>query len=430
MVNQKLLDYIKQQLQQGFNREQIKRSLSETGWQEADINEAFTLIDSPNVSIPPEGMPSQLLSALPQQPERRINKTLLVVVLIIGVLILGGGAFGYFYYFRETPEKVLEKMSTRLAKVKTLEYQGNLKLEITTPDSPDLLGKGDFTQPTQPPSSKQPSNFSIDFSGKSDISDPNNQKGSFLLNTRTDAFKGLTQGEFIFGLEVRTIGQVVYLKLNNLPILGFFDLSFLTNQWFKFDPETLTEILKKQLGLEGIEEKIEELKKEQELSPEQIEKLEEIVAQSKVFKITGTLPSEKIEGVNTRHYKLIVDKEELKKLLVDISTVVQDQISTEEGLVGFEEGLEIIEFIDGEIWIGKKDYLPYKISLTMIIKETSESKTAGKSIATMSFKNYNKPVKIDVPSPVKDIEEIFGKLLGGFFSGEKLLKPYDDLIPN
>ena len=415
MVNQQLLDYIKQQVQQGLNREQIKKSLLEIGWQEADINEAFTFIDSPNVSVPPESAPSQLLSALPQQPERRTKKTLLAVILIIGVLIFGGGAFGYFYYFRVTPEKVIEKMMARLSEVNSLEYQGEIETEIT---APDLLSGGQRT-----------SGFSIDFSGKSDISDLNNEKGSLLLNIRTDALKELMQGEFIFGLEIRTIGQVVYFKLNNLPDLGIFNLSFLTNQWFKFDLEASTEKLKKQLGLEGNEEEFEELKKKQELSPEQIEKLEEIVAQSKVFKITGTLPSEKIEGVNTHHYKFLIDKAALKKLIIDISTFIQNHYKTltEEELAEFDKGLEIIESIDGEIWIGKKDYLPYKISLTMTIKETSESKTAGKSIATLSFKNYNKPVQIDVPSPAKDMLEVLGELFGGFFSGTKSPEFQSDL---
>lgn len=51
MANQQLLDYIKQQLQQGVSKEQIKNSLIANGWQEEDINEAFSLASSPTPPI-------------------------------------------------------------------------------------------------------------------------------------------------------------------------------------------------------------------------------------------------------------------------------------------------------------------------------------------------------------------------------------------
>jgi len=44
MVNQQLLDYIKQQTQQGISKEQIKSSLIANNWEEQDIDEAFSLV--------------------------------------------------------------------------------------------------------------------------------------------------------------------------------------------------------------------------------------------------------------------------------------------------------------------------------------------------------------------------------------------------
>jgi len=65
MVNQQLLDYIKQQLQQGINKEQIKSSLMASGWQAQDIEEAFSFVSNPasqSSSVPP---PAQTISSLP-----------------------------------------------------------------------------------------------------------------------------------------------------------------------------------------------------------------------------------------------------------------------------------------------------------------------------------------------------------------------------
>jgi hypothetical protein len=65
MVNQQLLDYIKQQLQQGANKEQIKNSLMSQGWQARDIDEAFSFIENPTSQSQPVPPPPQTISSLP-----------------------------------------------------------------------------------------------------------------------------------------------------------------------------------------------------------------------------------------------------------------------------------------------------------------------------------------------------------------------------
>lgn len=88
MINQQILDYIKQQAQQGVGREQIKSSLMTNGWQSADVEEAFNLINT-------QGQLSQ--SDIAQQP-KNFNKTALLAVIVIGVLVIGGGVMGYFAF--------------------------------------------------------------------------------------------------------------------------------------------------------------------------------------------------------------------------------------------------------------------------------------------------------------------------------------------
>jgi len=56
MLNQQLIDYIKQQLQRGISKEQIKNSLIANGWQAQDVDEAFASIQNPanhSQSVPP-----------------------------------------------------------------------------------------------------------------------------------------------------------------------------------------------------------------------------------------------------------------------------------------------------------------------------------------------------------------------------------------
>ncbi len=73
MENQKLLDYIKQQLQQGVDRETIKNSLTSQGWQEQNINTVFQAITSISTPLP---------------KKKKWKKIVLIIVGIIVFLIV------------------------------------------------------------------------------------------------------------------------------------------------------------------------------------------------------------------------------------------------------------------------------------------------------------------------------------------------------
>lgn len=51
MINQQILDYVKQQMQLGVSQEQIKNSLVANGWQASDVQEAFGTISSSTATI-------------------------------------------------------------------------------------------------------------------------------------------------------------------------------------------------------------------------------------------------------------------------------------------------------------------------------------------------------------------------------------------
>jgi len=53
MVNQQLLDYIKQQTQAGESKETIINNLNKQGWQQQDIGEAFSYVASGQAPTPP-----------------------------------------------------------------------------------------------------------------------------------------------------------------------------------------------------------------------------------------------------------------------------------------------------------------------------------------------------------------------------------------
>ncbi len=404
MANQQLLEYIKQELQQGVNKEQLKGSLVANGWQDSDIEEAFNSMSSSSQPSQPVAQDNIPFQSPPAQSSK--NKLFVVAICIVGLLFISGGAvFGYVYYF-PSPEKIVQKMTLALTEITSLEYSGEIRAEVTTGNA---LGGG-FAQPTETTANKKMSTFSTSFNGVSDVHDLNNPEGSFSLNVTTDA---LGQGDFAFGFEIRTIDHIIYVKISNVPNVDFFDLRDVANQWIKID----TEALKKQFGLEESEEQDTEAQKKYKLSPEQIEKIKIAVQQAGILKVTEKLASEKIEGMNMYHYKFTIDREGIKKLFIDMSHIIQDKTVTEKELADFDKSFEAVELPEGEIWIGKNDFLPYKIFLSSIIKETDKSNTSGKMSFTLLFKNFNKPVQIEIPSPVRTLEEIIDGLSGGQMQG-------------
>ncbi len=100
MVNQQLLDYVRQQLQQGKSKEEIKQKLLEVGWSEAEVEETFNSIIGSNqtaeASTPfPSAQPQ--ISALPgigdllkrswQVYKEKFWR--LVGIMVMGIMVIG-----------------------------------------------------------------------------------------------------------------------------------------------------------------------------------------------------------------------------------------------------------------------------------------------------------------------------------------------------
>ena len=329
-----------------------------------------------------------------RSPRERGSVGLLAVLVIVGIVV-GGGAFAYFNYF-QSPEAIVQRMTAKLADIASLEYSGDINIVA---DVGGVLGGS--ANPRSSARQNEEDNLSIRFTGSSDIRNLNDPKGSFSFAIRTDV---LPPGEFTFGLETRIIGKTIYVKLSDAPKVGSFDLRGIKDQWIKIDASAL----KQQFGLritKGAQE-------EQELSPEQIEKIKAAVRRAKIFTITEKSGNEEIEGVSTHHYAFVINKEGIKNLLIEINTIVHDKPLTEKELADLDAILGAIESPGGELWVGKNDLLPYKTSLHFAIQESGKAGISGNVGLILQFKNFNKPVQIEIPAPAKTLQEILGGLFG------------------
>ena len=422
MITQQLLDYIKQCLERGLDQKEIKNSLKSVGWQEKDIDEAFSSVKTSVPYKPSANTNSQQNPISFSLQEKKANKILITFISVISVLILGSGAaFGYFYYLKETPEKVIDKMKIHLVDIKTFECQGEIKTKITMPDAKasfsNFLSDTLFQEPTHQKVDKKTKDFFISFNSQLDVSDSQNPKGSFIFKIKTDALKELTQQENSFDLESRFFNDTLYFKLESLPNSSSFDINilstflnnFLANQWLKFE--------------------IREDLKDKEMLQNENEKINQLINQAQVFKITEKLANDKIDGTETYHYKFLIDNNELKKrkniLFSDETETNNENLSNKES-TEFDKWFESLGNLTGEIWIGKKDYYIYKIT---ILSEPTQLNQIGEQLSiTLLFKNYNKPLQIEAPSSAKNLDDIFNemfnqidKILNDLFSGQSTL---------
>lgn len=337
--------------------------------------QAYPSSPPPPLPPPPQfpGQPGPF-SPLPQSlPPRTTNrKPQILIAGALVALLITAGVFSYFWYFIP-PEKVVQAMVKKTVETESLEYTGQVDLE-TADIIPFLTGK-----------------LSIGFNGTSDLRDSDNPKESFNLNM------GKTQVEMI------GVGDIAYLKVNNLPnlltdFLG--DSGKIENQWVKIDPE--------EVGTEfGLEEEV-KAAKDEELTAEEEEKIKEAFLGSKLFKVIEKLPAEKVGKVRTHHYKFVVDKDNLIKLLEKIVKITGDEPLTADEIKSTKEELEI----GGELWIGKKDFQLYKVVLDVKLKDKEEPELLATLRLSTQFKNHNQPVKIDIPSSAKPLSEVLDELGG------------------
>jgi len=223
-----------------------------------------------------------------------------------------------------------------------------------------------------------------------------------------------------FDSEIRSLDEILYVKIGTVPLpisLGLssegIDVDDWTNKWFRLDFKELGMSLGKTLSEEG-QVKIEE-------------ELKELLSEHPLAKVVEELTSEKIEGQDTYHYLLSIDKENLKVFLAGLmemlgkySGLVDLKQNNEEISNDVDEAFEKIGGIDFEIWIGKKDKLIYKVagqkSFDLSDLEPEEERTLSLNF-DMSFSKFNEPVEILAPDDSQSIIEMLMPFIQMFTGG-------------
>lgn len=410
MITPELRAYVQKRRAEGASQEEITQTLTAAGWQESDIKQALELEPS----------------------KKRARLLTIFIASLIGMLVLAGGGFAFWYFTKDPPpEEVIARMMEESANVKSLAYSGGMRIEVGEKTLEDgaffdlggiagFLNAGDFSLTPPLPSEDQKIIVSIDFSGASDGYDPKNPKAWVTLDMRVDFSP---DGKLAFGFEARSIGETMYIKLTRFkldlstPFLDEIILLF-KDQWFKIDQEALNKLNTYDQGFSA----------NSELSEEEFARLQEALKNAQIVRITETLPKATLDGIKTFHYKFVLNKEGLRAYLVEVINIAETKNLSREGLRELKEILESGEFdtvldttvngFAGEIWIGKKDFLPYRASAEITFKEEKSQKEAVKMSILLTVDDFNKPVTVEAPPNAKLLETLLDELFASSLPDE------------
>lgn len=330
---------------------------------------------APVAPVMPPIMPAEVVPPAPKKSK------LGVVVGILVLVVLGLAAGAYAYFVPVTPEKAVQKMVMALEHVNQMAFDGTAKLDMTI-NSADAISFGEQVAGTN--TTKVSLTFGVN--GKIDMTDESKPvaEGSF----------NMTGEGLVVRADYKLLDKNAYIRLVEVPFLGFFDTGAIKNQWIKIDESTISE---------GVGFDV-----QKNLTDDQKKQEDDAFNEFKPISLGEKLADEKVNDKAALHYKVNIDKD---KLVAYLTKIAQIEGETEEVVQQTAKSLEDVDFSNSEIWIGKKDYLPYRMKMDVSVNVPEDNATGVVSL-DVSLKDFNVPIHVDAPADAKSFEEIFGNLFG------------------
>ncbi|HHE76751.1 MAG TPA: hypothetical protein ENL27_02095 [Candidatus Parcubacteria bacterium] len=329
----------------------------------------------------------------------------IVILFFIGIgVVLGARIWDPVWSpFRPKPEAVLSQMFEKMKDIRS----GHSDLKLT------LAKTGTKA-------------FQLSINGSSDSENKNLEefktKANFNFSLSSDDF-----GKMVIGGEVIKLKDDSYFKIDKLELpgtieaeLSIFGFNFdkIKGKWIK---EPVSDLSETSSGSS---------KDKTDKKEEALEKIKELVKEYK-FYVIKQKPDEAINGEKSYHYLFFLNKKETLRLLNDLNVRLKKYIEKDQSsyLSLLEPGSvdkatdSIADFIKQngdlisfDVWIGKKDLLLRKL---LADKEFPASVFSEKNDGNIKFvydlemSNFNRPMNIEAPKKVYDMEELMSSLGGG-----------------
>lgn len=332
--------------------------------------------------------------------KRRILTNILLLPGIGGFLI--GGWFIYSIYFG-SPESQLDRMVANMRDVRSFAFAGQADIRAS-----------EFSMPFLPADSvdpliralviREPVVFTTTVAGTYDIREESVPKLSATVGATSDKWP---LGEFALDFEYRGIGQTNYFSFENLPDFGFLQLDFLHDKWFTASDSDI----RAQLGLPVADSS----RVVPVFSRTWRTALFSAWREHRFLSVVETFDSEDIEGVSAWHYSLAFDADAFARWAVLAGSIANGSLSDTEANA-LRAATRRWSFDDMQLWIGKRDGLPRKVSIRANVSSADDPAKYTQLHATLLFTRANEDVDIVAPGQAASFDEalqgLFGQLIG------------------
>lgn len=234
---------------------------------------------------------------------------------------------------------------------------------------------------------------SLDISGVYDASKSTDPKLTLALGAKGSVDGGEEQS---LSGELRAVDKNFYFKVGNLDKLAalgpYGDLvaPFLNKWWFVEMPAEAIE----SFGVYGDDEA--------NLTPTQ-KAMKKLNDETMWFTNVKNEGDDKVDGVDAVKYSVELDKEAMKKYIVE-----SGKISGEELNEGDEKDMkEVFDLVDfkGNVWSSKKDNVAIKVDGTVTLKAAEKTDNTGFSFdVSYTISNVNGAVTVEVPADAEKFD--------------------------
>ena len=447
MINEKIINYIKDCKAQGFEDKKIKEALLTAGWEVFEIKEAFININSNDFE---EKKEDKLKTEEVENIEKKVNQELesqkqvqnnnkseevkvdkskksksilkIIIYILVPILIAVIAFFVYSSFFTKPSfAKIMQKSMSTMEEIYSLNFETNLKVE-TRSLSDDNLGVNDFL-------AMDNFDLNLSFDYFIDFKDDNFLNSSKFF-IETDIFGEMADLSF----ELRSLDKdEFFIKVNSLPTIAeMFVPNTLIDQWISIPLESDDYIIGGDIN--------------DLLEAETISRLRNILV-SNLLKhdIVIILEEDEIsyENMDLYYYDILIGGDNFDKFVLATIEDIYNEFpeffndkSLAEVLGDMDDDLDDVEDINIKFWINKDNYLPYRISWeTEMINEIKEIHT--KIEYDLIFKAFNDQVIIERPDNALNIEQVmeiidesFGLFESDFETDFEFTFDHDDSFNN
>lgn len=224
---------------------------------------------------------------------------------------------------------------------------------------------------------------------------------------------------FTAGLDVLKVSDTFFVRVNEAPSLGFFDLAALKGKWIKAVPE---DAYGTYLGSVFYRDDDKTLDQQSARLIGQYQLLFRLLKEENLIAVSQEFPKEKVENAQLYHFAIKLDRSKLPDFYRRLTEETEQEFGDEaifkfnEETLAYLQGQEFTAVYDAlekniqlELWVDAGDFSPRKISYThRLVPPDSVKKLEDKQYRfnlVVGLSGINQPVVVEAPADTMAVDD-------------------------